>query len=94
MVSYIHELPDWPGFRWSRDVVLERLADVRHRQGRLIGRMESLGFSSRAEAVVNTARANARSGNSAHFGPLTTLHLFQSVQHGVRERPLEWRQCK
>ena len=54
MAPYIHELPDWPRFRWNRDVVLQRLADVRHRQGRLIGRMESLGFSSRAEAVVNT----------------------------------------
>ncbi len=54
MAPYIHELPDWPKFRWSRDVVLQRLADVRHRQGRLIGRMENLGYSSRAEAVVNT----------------------------------------
>ena len=54
MAPYIHELPDWPKFRWNRDVVLQRLADVRHKQGRLIGRMESLGFCSRAEAVVNT----------------------------------------
>lgn len=54
MTTYIHELPDWPEFRWSRDALLERLAAVRHRQGRLIGRMESLGFSSQAEAVLNT----------------------------------------
>ena len=53
MTVYIHELPDWPRFRWSQDTLLQRLADVRHRQGRLIGRMESMGFSSRAEAVLN-----------------------------------------
>ena len=54
MTVYIHELPDWPRFRWSQDALLQRLAAVRHRQGRLIGRMESMGFSSRAEAVLNT----------------------------------------
>lgn len=54
MIAYIHELPDWPRFYWDRDVLLQRLADVRHQQGRLIGRMESLGFSSRSEAVLDT----------------------------------------
>ena len=54
MIVYIHELPDWPRLRWSQDTLLQRLAAVRHRQGRLIGRMESMGFSSRAEAVLNT----------------------------------------
>lgn len=53
MKKYIHELPDWPGFRWSQDALLHRLVAVRHRQGRLIGRMESMGFSSRTEAVLN-----------------------------------------
>lgn len=32
----------------------DRLAAVRHRQGRLIGRMEGLGFQLRAEAVLQT----------------------------------------
>lgn len=54
MSKYIHELPDWPRFRWSQDALLHRLGAVRHRQGRLIGRMESMGSSSRAEAVLNT----------------------------------------
>jgi len=54
MTVYIHELPDWPRFRWNQDALLQRLAAVRHRQGRLVGRMESMGFSSRAEAVLNT----------------------------------------
>src|ERR1039458_4877423 len=48
--SSIHDLNDWPQFRWKQ----ERLAEVRHRQGRLIGRMESLGFQFRAEAVLTT----------------------------------------
>src|SRR5579863_5200781 len=50
--TYIHELPEWPRFRWSEDQTALRLAEVRHRQGRLIGRMEGLGFQLRAEAVL------------------------------------------
>lgn len=54
MTTYVHELPEWPRFRWSQETLLQLLAAVRHNQGRLLGRMEGMGFSSRAEAVVNT----------------------------------------
>jgi Fic family protein len=52
--KYIHELKDWPKFRWSQERLAQRLAAVRHRQGRLIGRMEGLGFTLRAEAMLQT----------------------------------------
>ena len=51
---YIHELEDWPRFRWAEAVISGPLAAVRHRQGRLIGRMEALGFDLRTEAVLAT----------------------------------------
>ena len=54
MPTYIHELQDWPRFRWDEAALTQRLAPVRHRQGRLIGRMEALGFDLRAEAVLAT----------------------------------------
>lgn len=54
MVAYNHELPDWPSFRWSQADLAEQLAAVRHRQGRLVGRMESLGFDLRSEATLRT----------------------------------------
>lgn len=49
---YIHELPEWPEFRWDSVALIELLAAVRHKQGRLLGRMESLGFPLRAEASL------------------------------------------
>jgi Fic family protein len=55
---HIHELEDWPRFRWNNDRLVEPLAAVRHRQGRLIGRMESLGFDLRQEAVLRTLTAD------------------------------------
>ena len=51
---YIHEQPDWPRLHWDREAVVDALADVRHRQGRLIGRMEALGFDLQREAVLGT----------------------------------------
>jgi Fic family protein len=54
MATYIHELKDWPRFRWDEGLAARQLAPVRHRQGRLIGRMEALGFDLRAEAVLAT----------------------------------------
>ena len=54
MAKYIHQRPHWPKFRWDQKALAEPLAAVRHRQGRLIGRMEGLGFSLRSEAVLDT----------------------------------------
>lgn len=53
-MRYIYEHEDWPSFRWASERLTDRLAAVRHRQGRLIGQMESLGFALRAEAVLQT----------------------------------------
>ncbi|MEI7450330.1 MAG: Fic family protein [Desulfomonile sp.] len=51
---YIYELIDWPSFRWSEKELTKPLVSVRHKQGRLIGRMEALGFNLRAEATLQT----------------------------------------
>ena len=54
MTKYIHRLRDWPRFHWDQNALTAPLADIRHRQGRLLGRMESLGFSLQKEAELET----------------------------------------
>lgn len=54
IMRYIHQLPDWPKFHWREEVIAAPLAAVRHRQGRLIGRMEGLGFDLRSQAILAT----------------------------------------
>jgi Fic family protein len=54
MPEYIHQLADWPAFRWDREALADRLAVVRHAQGRIRGRMEALGFQLQQEAVLKT----------------------------------------
>jgi len=55
---YIHERNDWPHFDWNWDRLVEPLAEVRHKQGRLMGHMEALGFPLRQEAVLQTLTAD------------------------------------
>lgn len=54
MVRYIYQRPEWPDFQWDKEIISHELAAVRHRQGRLLGRMESLGFDFRSEALLQT----------------------------------------
>jgi Fic family protein len=54
MSVYIHQLANWPSFTWSQEKLSPLLGEVRHRQGRLLGRMESLGFGLQAEATLQT----------------------------------------
>lgn len=49
---YIHEHPDWPHFTWNSERLTKLLAETRHRQGKMLGRMEALGFSVQSEASL------------------------------------------
>ncbi len=51
---FIWEQADWPQWRCDLERLAEPLAEVRHKQGRLLGRMESLGFKLRDEAALAT----------------------------------------
>lgn len=48
--NYIHQLEGWPRFQWDAGILAPLLAETRHAQGRLLGRMEGLGFRLRDEA--------------------------------------------
>lgn len=54
MVTYIWQHPAWPHWRYDLTRLATPLAQVRHAQGRLLGRAESLGFKLRDEAWLET----------------------------------------
>jgi Fic family protein len=54
MAPDIHERKEWPDFFWKQENISLKLAEVRHHQGRLLGRMEGMGFSLKAEANLQT----------------------------------------
>jgi len=54
MNLYMYQNPDWPAFFWEDSQILRQLGEVRHLQGKLLGKMESLGFELQNEALLNT----------------------------------------
>ena len=54
---YIHMREEWPDFKWREAELAPLLASTRHAQGRLLGRMEGLGFELRGEADLTVLTA-------------------------------------
>jgi len=54
MTAFIHQNYNWPNFTWKNDEIVNLLSEARNLQGRLIGKMESLGFDLRNEALLDT----------------------------------------
>jgi Fic family protein len=54
MKAFIHQNDTWPNFTWENDEIINLLSEARNLQGRLIGKMESLGFDLRNEALLET----------------------------------------
>src|SRR5690554_5348143 len=53
-MTWIWQQPDWPALQWDEVQIAAPLAELRHEQGRLLGRMEALGFSLRDDALLHT----------------------------------------
>ena len=75
----MHELQDWPRFTWNRERLAEPLAAVRHRQGRLIGHMEALGFNLRQEAVLQTLTADVLKSSEIEGEKLDAEQVRSSI---------------
>jgi len=79
MKKYIYDQPEWPKFRWDAAALSGQLAEVRHRQGRLLGRMEGLGFSLRAETVLNTLTQDILQSSEIEGEILDAVQVRSSV---------------
>jgi len=76
---YVHELSDWPRFTWNPQHVAEPLANVRHRQGRLLGHMEALGFNLRREAILETLTVEVIKTSEIEGEKLDTEEVRSSI---------------
>ncbi len=66
-MTYIHERAGWPEFTWDTQTLANALAEVRHKQGKHLGKMEAMGFDLRNEASL-TALTNEIVNSSAIEG--------------------------
>src|SRR2546426_5907721 len=76
---YIHQLTEWPHFRWNSEALAKSLAEVRHRQGLLIGHMGALGFDLRQEAVLRTLTADVLKSSEIEGEKLDAEQVRSSI---------------
>jgi len=76
---YIHEHPHWPNFTWDKEKVQGLLIEVSHRQGRLIGRMENLGFKLQKEALLETMTLEIIKSNEIEGEILNNSEVRSSI---------------
>ncbi len=76
---WIHEQRDWPNFFWNADMLASALADVRHCQGRLLGRMEGLGFDLKQEASLKTLTSDVVKSSAIEGEYLDAAEVRSSI---------------
>ena len=54
MAIYIHQLKNWPTLTWNEQEFIALLSEVRNLQGKLMGKVELLGFELKGEANLET----------------------------------------
>ncbi|MEI6287804.1 MAG: Fic family protein [Bacillota bacterium] len=79
MQKYIHQLPDWPNFHWRAEILADELAAVTFKQGKLLGRMETLGFEVRSEAFLQTLTQDVVQSSEIEGEILDTQQVRSSI---------------
>lgn len=54
METYLYEKANWTNFIWDNKQVMLKLGETRNLQGKLLGKMETLGIALQNEAILNT----------------------------------------
>lgn len=79
MQKYIHKLPDWPNFHWRAEALADELAALTFKQGKLLGRMETLGFEVRSEAFLQTLTQDVVKSSEIEGEILDTQQVRSSI---------------
>ena len=81
---YIWQHKAWPHFRWDHETISNELALFRLEQGRLIGRMEGLGFELRREAYLRALTEETRKSSAIEGENLDEAQVRSSIARSLR----------
>jgi Fic family protein len=79
MRTYIYQKAAWPDFTWNSDDFLELLSEARNLQGRLFGKMETLGFDLKNEAFLDTMTLDVLKSSEIEGEFLNTEQVRSSI---------------
>jgi Fic family protein len=76
---YIHEKAGWPNFTWDREALADARAAVQRKHGRLLGKMEALGFDLRSEASLLTLTSDVVKSSAIEGEKLDPAEVRSSI---------------
>ncbi|HCC71443.1 MAG TPA: DUF4172 domain-containing protein, partial [Bacteroidales bacterium] len=76
---YIHQRKEWPTFIWDNKALLVPLSNVRNLQGKLLGKMEAIGFSLKEEAFLETLTVDVVKSNEIEGAFLDADQVRSSI---------------
>lgn len=76
---WVHEHENWPDFTWDAKALVSKLADIRHQQGRLLGRMEGLGFDQQREASLDMLTSDVVKSSAIEGETLNPVEVRSSI---------------
>lgn len=78
-MTYIHEKPNWPDLHWDHKKLEHTLANVRHQEGFLLGRMSAMGFDIQSEANLQILTADIIKSSAIEGEVLNTDEVRSSL---------------
>lgn len=76
---YIHQRKEWPSLIWDDKQILVPLSNVRNLQGKLLGKMEAIGFSLKEEAFLETLTIDVVKSNEIEGAYLDVDQVRSSI---------------
>ena len=76
---WIHNHKNWPNFNWNTEKLASKLADIRYRQGLLLGKMKGLGFALKSEANLNTLTNDVIKSSAIEGENLNPIEVRSSI---------------
>lgn len=76
---WIHERQNWTDFKWDNERLMSQLSSLRFQQGRLLGRMEELGFEFRQEAGLDVLTSDIVKSSSIEGEMLNQEEVRSSI---------------
>ena len=76
---YIYKIKGWPDLIWDQAKLAQLSTEIRYRQGRLLGKMESLGFPLQAEAILQTLTLDVIKSNEIEGEVLNPDQVRSSI---------------
>lgn len=77
--TYIYEHDKWPHFEWDHAAILQKLGEVRNLQGRILGKMEGLGFDMRNDALLETLTLDVTKSTEIEGEHLNVAQVRSSI---------------